>query len=127
MFKKTEEVQSIFKTFVRYVSLNVIGMIGLSCYILADTVFIANGVGKDGLTALNLVLPIFSLLNAIGLMLGMGGATRYTILRSNENENEANRAFTQTILFTAIIAAILTIIGFFSRFVFLKYWVQMKQ
>lgn len=116
MFKKTEEVQSIFKTFVRYVSLNVIGMIGLSCYILADTVFIANGVGKDGLTALNLVLPIFSLLNAIGLMLGMGGATRYTILRSNENENEANRAFTQTILFTAIIVAILTIIGFFFSF-----------
>lgn len=44
----------IFKDFLKYTSLNVLGMIGLSCYILADTFFIANGVGEIGLSALNL-------------------------------------------------------------------------
>ena len=46
---------NILKDFTKYVSLNVISMIGLSFYILADTFFIANGVGSIGLTALNLV------------------------------------------------------------------------
>lgn len=31
--------------FLKYVSFNMLSMIGLSCYILADTLFIANGVG----------------------------------------------------------------------------------
>ena len=36
---------NIYKPFAKYVSLNILSMIGLSCYILADTFFIANGVG----------------------------------------------------------------------------------
>ena len=31
-------------------------ILGMSCYCLADTIFIANGVGVNGLTALNLVI-----------------------------------------------------------------------
>lgn len=116
MFKQTKEIHDLKKTFARYVSLNVIGMLGLSCYILADTVFIANGVGGNGLTALNLVLPIFSLLNALGLMLGMGGATRYTILRSNQKEAEANKSFTQTILITGMLGIFITVIGLFFAY-----------
>lgn len=116
MFKQTKEIFDLKKTFARYVSLNVIGMLGLSCYILADTVFIANGVGGNGLTALNLVLPIFSLLNALGLMLGMGGATRYTILRSNQKETEANKSFTQTILITGMLGIFITVIGLFFAY-----------
>lgn len=116
MFKQTKEMQNLKKTFARYVSLNVIGMLGLSCYILADTIFIANGVGGNGLTALNLVLPIFSLLNALGLMLGMGGATRYTILRSNQKYKEANQAFTQTLQITAILGIFITLIGLFFAY-----------
>lgn len=38
---------SILNLFIKYVSLNVLGMIGLSCYILADTFFVARGIGAD--------------------------------------------------------------------------------
>ena len=48
---------SVFSLFLKYVSANVLGMIGYSCYILADTFFIARGIGSDALAALNLVLP----------------------------------------------------------------------
>ena len=68
--------------FAKYTSLNVIGMIGMSVYILADTFFIANGVGANGLTALNLALPIFNIVNGTGLMLAMGGATKYNVCKS---------------------------------------------
>ncbi len=71
--------QSIFHTFFKYVSSNVLGMIGFSCYILADVFFIARGIGADALAALNLTLPAYNLMNGIGLMIGMGEppATRF--------------------------------------------------
>ena len=49
---------TILNDFIKYASLNVLGMIGLSCYILADTFFISKGLGADGLTALNLAIPV---------------------------------------------------------------------
>ena len=58
--------QSIFHTFFKYVSSNVLGMIGFSCYILADVFFIARGIGADALAALNLTLPAYNLMNGIG-------------------------------------------------------------
>ncbi len=77
----------------------------LSCYILADTFFIARGIGSDALAALNLVLPAYSLLNGTGLMIGMGGGSRYS-LSSTHPEGETHRTvFTQSVLL-AVIAAI---------------------
>ena len=37
--------EHVFPLFVKYVSANVLGMIGYSCYILADTFFVARGIG----------------------------------------------------------------------------------
>ena len=65
-------MQPALRAFARYASLNVLGMIGLSCYILADTFFVARGLGADGLTALNLAVPVYSFVHGSGLMLGMG-------------------------------------------------------
>ena len=45
------KVKILRKEFFKYVILNICGMIGLSCYILADTFFISNGLGANGLTA----------------------------------------------------------------------------
>ena len=35
--------------FLRYISQNILGMLGLSCYILADTLFVSAALGPDGL------------------------------------------------------------------------------
>ena len=53
---------SVTKQFVRYVTQNIFGMLGISCYIIADTFFIAKAAGTDGITVLNLVLPIYNLI-----------------------------------------------------------------
>lgn len=84
--------------FIRYVSLNVLGMIGLSCYILADTYFVSKALGTRGLAALNLAISIYSVINAVGLMLGMGGATRYSIFKYQENREEGSRVFSRTVM-----------------------------
>ena len=72
---------NFFNEFVKYASLNVLGMLGLSCYILADTFFVAQGLGTSGLAALNLAIPVYSFIHGSGLMLGMGGATKYSIYK----------------------------------------------
>lgn len=85
------------REFARYTSLNVLGMLALSCYILADTFFVSLGLGADGLAALNLAIPIYSFINGSGLMIGMGGGTRYSILRSQGDRQEADQTFTQAL------------------------------
>ncbi len=43
----------------KYIVPNVLAMLGMSCYILADTFFISVAQGANGITALNLVLPLY--------------------------------------------------------------------
>ena len=100
-------MKNIRQAFIKYVSLNIAGMLGLSCYILADTFFVARGVGAEGLTALNLAIPIFSLISGTGLMIGMGGATRFSLSKSKT-------VFTQALYFAAFAAVIFMICSAFS-------------
>lgn len=99
------------QNFAKYVSLNVMGMIGLSCYILADTFFVSKGLGTDGLTALNLAIPIYSFIHGSGLMIGMGGGTRYSIQKSQKDNEAANRTFTHALCLAAVFAVVFVAIG----------------
>lgn len=76
--------KGIFNDFIKYVSLNILGQAAFSCYTLADTFFVSANLGVNGITALNLAFPVFCLINGIGLMIGMGGDTRYSILKAGE-------------------------------------------
>ena len=49
--------QSCMSDFIRYTILSVLGTLGVSCYILADTFFVSKGLGTNGLAALNLAIP----------------------------------------------------------------------
>lgn len=102
---------SCLEEFIRYTSLNVLGMMGMSCYILADTFFIARGLGSNGLAALNLAIPIYSIIHGCGMMLGMGGATKYSIFRGQKMEKEGNRIFTNTAYLIGIFAVLFVLTG----------------
>lgn len=107
---------NLLSEFIRYVSLNVLGMIGLSCYILADTFFVSKGLGSDGLAALNLAIPIFSFVNGTGLMLGMGGATKFTVFKAQGNNNQCSTVFANTIYSAAAFSVLFMAAGLlFSR------------
>ena len=100
------------KQFVKYVSQNIFGLLGTSCYILADTYFIAQAAGTDGVTLLNLCLPIYNLIFAIGSMIGLGAATRYAILRAQGDE-KAQRYFSNAIFCACILAVPFVLAGIF--------------
>lgn len=104
-------MNNIKSTFFKYVSANILGMIGLSCYILADTFFIARGIGADGLTALNLAIPIYSFMNGLGLMTGMGGATRYSISKGTSDTTVRKQIFTHAFCFALFLSSIFLFLG----------------
>jgi Na+-driven multidrug efflux pump len=101
------------KDFIIYSSLNVLGMIGLSCYILADTFFVSKGLGTNGLTALNLAIPIYSFIHGSGLMIGISGGTKYSILKSQNNKKAANCTFTNAVILALGFAIAFIVIGIF--------------
>lgn len=71
----------IKKQLLRYIVPNIFAMLGISFYVLADTFFISLYEGADGITALNLVLPVYGVIYAIGAMIGIGSATRYSLTK----------------------------------------------
>lgn len=85
------------KKFARYASLSVLGMLGVSCYILADTFFVAMGMGTKGLAALNIAIPVYNFIHGCGLMFGMGGAIKFSICKSSRDYGRMNRIFANTV------------------------------
>ena len=108
---KSKERNQLYKTFIKYVSLNVISMIGFSAFILADTFFIANGIGKDGLVSLNLVIPAYTVVYAMSLLLGTGVGTVYSIYRGEKRAKRGNEVFTQMMILGIFIGLLFTITG----------------
>lgn len=102
---------NVFKDFLKYVSLNVLGQMAYSCYTLADTFFISASLGANGLAALNLAFPMFCLINGTGLMIGMGGGTRYSILKSRGENANANHIFTNAVYIVIFFAALYVCLG----------------
>lgn len=100
--------------FRRYAAPGVLGMIGISCYILADTFFVAKGTGSLGLAALNIAIPAYNLMNGLGLMVGVGGATHYSLCRAQGDAVEADRTFTHTLLLGLCLALVFVLTGTFG-------------
>jgi len=103
---------NVTKQFVKYVSQNIFGMLGISCYIIADTFFIAQAAGADGITVLNLALPIYNLIFAIGSMVGVGAATRFAILRA-QKEKQAEHYFSNAVSSVCLISIVFILAGIF--------------
>lgn len=101
----------MLKQFTKYVLQSVAGMVGISVYILADTFFISLHSGANGLAVLNLILPVFGLVYAIGAMIGIGSATRYRI--SKAKGEPVDFYFTQSVLSSVLCSIPFILIGIF--------------
>lgn len=105
--------KKLFASFAKYASLSVLGMVGMSCYILADTFFVSKGLGTEGLAALNLAIPAYNVIHGAGLMLGIGGATKFSVYKSRGEGEKANRVFTDTLYLSAAFSVLFVLVGAF--------------
>lgn len=104
-------VSSLIKDYSKYVTLSILGMMGISFYILGDTFFVSKALGATGLTALNLSISIYTVISGLGLMIGMGGATRFSILKSQNKEKEANEIFSISIIIGFMLGVLFLLLG----------------
>ena len=98
------------RLYLRYLLPSLCGCFFTSFYIITDTMMIGHGVGPDGLTALNIMLPMFSVFMSVGYMIGIGGSVCMAVARGEGNEDTADSIFTTSLCFLFTAALIFTVL-----------------
>ena len=107
---KDQKITSPSALFALYVSQNIFAMLGVSCYVMADTYFVSKAGGTAGIATLNLILPVYSLIFGIGAMIGTGAATRFAIYRA-EGSPQADSYYSNAMLWACLAAIPFMLIG----------------
>ena len=63
---------NVFKLFRRYFIPTLLGMLGMSAVTAIDGICVGHGVGSDGIAAINVYVPVFTIATGLGLMIGAG-------------------------------------------------------
>ena len=90
-------------------------MVCISLYTIIDALFIARFINVQALGALNIVLPVYSIAFACGIMFATGGGAIIGIQLGENKKEQASRNFTQLILVGVIFGILATIICLFFR------------
>lgn len=98
------------KIILHYSIPSIIAMVLTSLITVTDGYFIGNYVGKEGLAAVNLGLPIIYLYLAMGLMISVGGVAIAGMALGDKNIEKCNRVFNQTICTVMVSTIVLSII-----------------
>ncbi|MEZ8295119.1 MATE family efflux transporter [Vibrio splendidus] len=96
----------ISKSFYQYLWPALTGMVIKSLFIMGDAWFVGRGVGPDGLGAIALTIPAFSIFTAIAMMVGIGGAALMSIEVGKGNTTSGQTLFSQSMLSTAVLSTI---------------------
>jgi putative MATE family efflux protein len=85
-----------------------IGILVMSLNILVDTIFVGNWIGSLAIAAINVVLPVSFFIAALGMAIGIGGASIISRALGANNKSKALKTFgnqlTLTLLFTITFA-----------------------
>ncbi|MCK5775652.1 MAG: MATE family efflux transporter, partial [Bacteroidales bacterium] len=92
------------KIFMQYALPSVLGMLAISSASIVDGLFVGNYVGAEGLAAINMSIPIFSLLFGLGLMLAVGSSVVTGKLIGQGDSKSASVMFTKTVIAMIILS-----------------------
>lgn len=95
-------------TFFQYVIPSVLSFALSGVYAIVDGFFVGNSIGDAGLSAINIAYPITAVLQAAGTGIGMGGAVKYSILKSQGKEKEAREYVAGTVWLMIVFSLVLT-------------------
>lgn len=100
------EHEKISRLLIHYAIPAVIGTMVNALYNIVDRIFIGQGVGALAISGLTLTFPILLFLQAFGMLIGAGAATRVSIhlgRKANDlAENVLGNAFTLTIILSVL-------------------------
>lgn len=101
-----------YRKLLRFTLPSVIMMIFTSIYGVVDGIFVSNLVGKIPFAAVNLIFPVCMLLGSLGFMVGTGGSALVAKTLGEGRPEAANRIFSLLIYLSAIVGAIISLLGF---------------
>lgn len=103
----------IEKKLRKFIFPSIFAMLGISLYVLADTFFISVAAGTNGITALNMALPVYAIMYAFGSMIGIGSATRHSLGKSLGKE-DYNEYFANSFVWALLLSLFFVLIGIFA-------------
>ncbi|MBF0713394.1 MATE family efflux transporter [Gemella sp. GH3] len=85
----------------------------LALYTIVDGVFVSRLIGTDALGATNIVMPVISVMLALGLMLATGGSAIVAFQLGEGKDDSARQNFSMLTAVTLLISLIFVILGIF--------------
>lgn len=102
------------KIFFHFFFPAVFGMLLMSVNMLLDGIFVGHGVGEIGLAGVNLASPIFTIILAISLWIGIGGATNFSTAAGEGLIEIARSSFTLALAIFTVLLGTISVIGYFN-------------
>lgn len=102
------------KVFFHFFFPSVFGMLLMSVNMLLDGIFVGHGVGEIGLAGVNLAAPIFTIILAVSLWIGIGGATNFSTAVGEGSIEKARSSFTLALVIFTGLLGIISVVGYFN-------------
>ena len=101
------EQGSITSLFCKVFIPTLLGMISNALLTIIDGIFVGQGVGPDGIAAVNIIAPLFMITTGIALMFGIGSSVSAGIALASKDHTRANIIMSSAFLISSIIIMIL--------------------
>ena len=88
-----------------------IGVLVMSLNILIDTIFVGQWIGSNAIAAINVVLPVSFFIAALGMSIGIGGASIISRSLGEKNLLKATQTFGNQITLTLFLTCFVVIFG----------------
>ena len=104
---------SIGKLLIRQAVPASVGILVMSLNILIDTIFVGQWIGSHAIAAINVVLPVSFFIAALGMSIGVGGASIISRALGATTKSKAIRTFGNQITLTLLLTLTLVIFGLY--------------
>jgi len=101
----------VVPTFIRYMIPSLLGLIAMTSASLVDGMFIGNYEGVTALAAVNLIIPVTTLLFGVSMMISIGGSVRGGKYLGEKNTAAASAIFSKTLVFMVAYGLIVISLG----------------
>src|SRR5690606_185568 len=88
-----------------------IGILVMSLNVLIDTIFVGNWIGSIAIAAINVVLPVSFFIAALGMAIGIGGASVISRSLGAQNPQKALYTFGNQITLTLLVTLAFVVAG----------------
>ena len=109
IFEKLPPTKLFFRCAVPAVITSVFGAL----YSVVDGIFVGKYLGEDALAAVNLIMPIIMIVEAISNMIATGASVNISVLLGQHKREEASKVFSFSVKFILIFSCGIGILGFF--------------